>query len=241
MLIALPNPDGSFTATLFLPNEGEESFASLRDGASVEAFFSRRFADAAPLLAGLPESFLAAPTGGLGTIRCRPWRYRGEAVLIGDAAHAIVPFHGQGMNAGFEDCVALDGLVARHGGDWAQVFAEFEDQRKPNTEAIADMALENYIEMRDTVREPKFLLKKALAWKLEALYPEAFIPRYSMVMFHLLPYAEARKRGAVQAAILDELAESANTVEDVDMARAKRLIGERILSGDADASGATHR
>lgn len=241
MLIALPNPDGSFTATLFLPNEGAESFASLRDGASVGAFFARNFADAVPLLADLPESFLAAPTGGLATIRCRRWHYRGEAVLIGDAAHAIVPFHGQGMNAGFEDCVALDGLVARHGGDWAQVFAEFEDARKPNTEAIADMTLENYIEMRDTVREPKFLLKKALAWKLEALYPEAFIPRYSMVMFHLLPYAEAQRRGAVQAAILDELAESANTLEDVDMARAKRLIDERILSGDADLRHATHR
>lgn len=236
MLIALPNPDGSFTATLFLPNVGEESFTCLKAGADVEAFFIRRFADAVPLFGDLKGSFFENPTGMLGTIRCLPWRYLGDAVLIGDAAHAIVPFHGQGMNAGFEDCVALSECIERHGDDWNTAFAEFEEIRKPNADAIADMALENYIEMRDSVRDPKFLLKKALAWKLEELYPDAFVPRYSMVMFHLLPYAEAYRRGQIQAGILEELTKSAKTIEDVDLARAKRLIAKRILKVTADST-----
>jgi len=229
MLIALPNPDGSFTATLFLPKGGKESFASLHSDESVETFFNQHFADAVPLLANLADSFRDNPTGDLGTIRCFPWHYRGDALLIGDAAHAIVPFHGQGMNAGFEDCVALDGCIERHGADWNNVFAEFETERSPNAEAIADMALENYVEMRDSVRDPKFLLRKELAWKLEELYPDSFIPRYSMVMFHRLPYAEAYRRGIIQAEILEELTASAETVDKVDFARAKRLIEERIL------------
>ena len=224
MLIALPNPDGGFTATLFLPNQGEDSFAALQTADQVAAFFDRRFADAVPLLADLRDSFFANPTGMLGTIRCLPWRRRGDAVVIGDAAHAIVPFHGQGMNAGFEDCVALDGCIARHGADWDGAFAAFESDRKPNADAIADMALENYVEMRDSVRDAKFMLKKQLAWKLEELYPDAFIPRYSMVMFHLLPYAEAWRRGKVQAEILDELTVSATSLDAVDFDRAGRLV-----------------
>ena len=233
MLIALPNPDGSFTATLFLPNAGETSFESLSTAAAVDAFFRRHFADAAALIDDLTESFFANPTGRLGTIRCRTWRHQGDAVLIGDAAHAIVPFHGQGMNAGFEDCVALDACLDRHGADWDAAFAAFENLRKPNADAIADMALENYVEMRDSVRDPKFLLKKSLAWKLEALYPEDFIPRYAMVMFHLMPYAEAFARGQNQDEILDALTERAKTIEDIDFDRARRLIEERILAPKA--------
>ena len=229
MLIALPNPDGSFTATLFLPNAGKESFASLHSDESVEAFFKQRFPDAVPLLTNLAGNFRDNPTGMLGTIRCYPWHYQSVALLIGDAAHAIVPFHGQGMNAGFEDCVALDECIDRHGADWSTVFEKFEAERKPNAEAIADMALENYVEMRDSVRDPTFLLRKELAWKLEALYPDSFIPRYSMVMFHQLPYAEAYRRGVIQAAILEELTTFAKTVEDVDLSQARRLIEERIL------------
>ncbi len=224
MLIALPNPDGSFTATLFLPNEGEDGFADLQSTAEVETFFNRRFADTVPLVANLTSSFFESPTGMLGTIRCFPWRHRGNAVVMGDAAHAIVPFHGQGMNAGFEDCVAFDACIERHGSNWIKVFAEFEENRKPDAEAIADMALENYVEMRDSVRDPKFLLKKELAWKLEERHPDIFIPRYVMVMFHLLPYAEAYRRGKVQSAILDELIESVTSVDDVDFHQAENLI-----------------
>ena len=228
MLIALPNTDGSFTATLFLPNEGEESFSSLRGTVDVERFFARYFPDTAPLIPDLTEAFFRNPTGMLGTIRCFPWRYGGGAVVLGDAAHAIVPFHGQGMNAGFEDCVALDACIARAGGDWTAAFAAFERDRKPNADAIADMALENYVEMRDTVRDPKFLLKKTLAWKLEERFPDRFIPRYSMVMFHRLPYADAYRRGKIQAEILDELTRTATSLADVNFGRAETMIAERL-------------
>ena len=195
----------------------------------VAALFDRRFADVVPVLADLRASFFANPTGMLGTIRCLPWRYRGDAVVIGDAAHAIVPFHGQGLNAGFEDCVALDGCIERHGNHWDRAFAGFEWDRKPNADAIADMALENYLEMRDSVRDAKFMLRKQLAWKLEELYPDAFIPRYSMVMFNLLPYAEARRRGKLQAEILDALTVSATSLDAVDFDHAGRLIEKMIL------------
>jgi kynurenine 3-monooxygenase len=229
MLIALPNTDGSFTATLFLPNEGPQSFAALKTEQKVVEFFDANFADAVPLVENLTASFFDNPTGFLGTIRCDRWCDGGDGLIIGDAAHAIVPFHGQGMNAGFEDCVALDRCLEEQGDDWLAAFAAFETSQKPNANAIADMALENYVEMRDSVLDPKFQLKKEIAWKLEALYPDKFIPRYSMVMFHLLPYSEAFERGKVQAQILDELAQTAQTADDIDMDQARQLIEKRIL------------
>ena len=148
---------------------------------------------------------------------------------MGDAAHAIVPFHGQGMNAGFEDCLALDRCLSEQDGEWPDAFAAFEQCQKPNANAIADMALENYVEMRDSVLDSKFQLKKEIAWKLDALYPDHFIPRYAMVMFHLLPYAEAYARGKIQAGILDELAATATSIDQVDMVLAEQLIKKRIL------------
>jgi kynurenine 3-monooxygenase len=228
MLIALPNADGSFTATLFLPQKGAESFEALTTPAAVHALFERRFADAIPLMPRLVEDFFENPTGHLETIRCEPWSYEDQALVLGDAAHAIVPFHGQGMNAAFEDCSALDRCLDDPDRTWRQVFAEFERRRRPNTDAIADMALENYVEMRSTVREPKFQLKKDLAFRLEERHPGRFIPRYSMVMFHTLPYAEAQRRGAIQEAILDELTRGAASVDQVDLARADQLIAERL-------------
>jgi kynurenine 3-monooxygenase len=228
MLIALPNTDGSFTVTLFLPNHGEESFEALTTPDAVHALFERRFADAIPLMPRLTEDFFANPTGHLETIRCAPWSFEDHAIVLGDAAHAIVPFHGQGMNAAFEDCSAFDRCLEDPDRPWDEVFADFERRRRPNTDAIADMALENYVEMRSTVREPKFQLKKDLSFRLEERHPGRFIPRYSMVMFHTIPYAEAKRRGAIQEEILDELTSRAASVDDVNLARADRLIADRL-------------
>ena len=231
MLIALPNIDGSFTVTLFLPNRGEESFEVLTNPDAVLSLFGRRFADAIPLMPGLVEDFFENPTGHLETIRCAPWSFEDQALVLGDAAHAIVPFHGQGMNAAFEDCSAFDRCLANPDRSWSDIFTEFERLRRPNTDAIADMALENYVEMRSTVREPKFQLKKDLSFRLEERHPDRFIPRYSMVMFHTIPYAEARRRGAIQEGILDELTGRAGSVDEVDFERADQLIAQRLGVG----------
>ncbi len=228
MLIALPNVDGSFTVTLFLPNQGEESFQVLTTTEAVDALFERRFADAIALMPRLGEDFFENPTGHLETIRCAPWSFEDHALVLGDAAHAIVPFHGQGMNAAFEDCSAFDRCLRDPDRQWNEVFAEFEERRRPNTDAIADMALENYVEMRSTVREPKFQLKQGLSFRLEERHPGRFIPRYSMVMFHTIPYEEAKRRGAIQEEILDELTSRAASLDEVDLARADRLIAERL-------------
>jgi kynurenine 3-monooxygenase len=229
MLIALPNPGGDFTVTLFLPNEGPESFATLGDEASVRSFFERHFPDTPALIPDLTEQFAANPVGILGTVRCEPWNLGGDLLLVGDASHAIVPFHGQGMNAGFEDCAEFCRLLDEGSDDRARLFTEFSRLRRPNAEAIADMALENYVEMRDTVRDPRFHLKKALAFELERRCPQRFAPRYSMVMFHAeIPYAEALARGEVQARLLEELTADADTLADVDLALAERLVSERL-------------
>jgi kynurenine 3-monooxygenase len=204
MLIALPNTDASFTATLFLPREGPVSFAALAAQPDPQPFFAREFADATQLMPDLPREFREHPQGRLGTVHSRPWHARG-VLLLGDAAHAIVPFHGQGMNAAFEDCRVLDELLDR-GHDWAGIFAEFEATRRPNAEAIARMALENYAEMREHVLEARFQRQQLLALELERRFPDRFIPRYSMVMFHPeIPYAEALRRGTVQQQILERL------------------------------------
>jgi kynurenine 3-monooxygenase len=229
MLIALPNLDGSFTVTLFLPHAGgEESFAALTTPDPVRAFFERAFPDAVPLMPDLVESFFANPTGHMVTVRCTPWHDDGRTLLIGDAAHAIVPFHGQGMNAAFEDCNELDRCLDAHGDDWGRAFAQFTRLRKPDAEAIADMALENYIEMRDVVRDPRFQLQKTLAFELERRHPGVFIPRYSMVMFHQIPYAQAQRRGAIQQRILDALTTTARALGDVDLERADDLIEKEL-------------
>jgi kynurenine 3-monooxygenase len=229
MLIALPNTDGSFTATLFLARAGDASFAALGNAAAVAEFFAWQFPDAVPLIPRLLEEFAQHPQGQLGTVHTAPWHTGARLLLLGDAAHAIVPFHGQGMNAAFEDCVALDALLDRH-DDWQALFAEFERARRPNTEAIAQMALENYAEMRDAVLDARFVRLKSLAMALERRFPERFIPRYSMVMFHPeIPYAEALRRGALQAQLLDELDAAAGAAGGApDLVLAERLIRERL-------------
>lgn len=226
MLIALPNTDGSFTATLFLSRTGQPGFATLDTAQAVTRFFDREFPDAVPLLPDLPAQFAAHPQGQLGTVHTAPWHVDGRVLLLGDAAHAIVPFHGQGMNAAFEDCAALDELLGG-GGDWPTLFEQFERTRRPNTAAIAQMALENYAEMRDAVLDARFVRRKALAMALERRFPARFIPRYSMVMFHPeIPYAEALRRGALQAQLLEEL--DAGAGAEPDAALAEQLINERL-------------
>jgi kynurenine 3-monooxygenase len=228
MLIALPNTDGSFTATLFLARTGPSSFASLANSAAVTAFFQKEFPDVIPLMPNLAHDFETNPRGQLGTVHLTSWHVAGSVLLLGDAAHAIVPFHGQGMNAAFEDCAVLDSLLDRHGG-WEQLFREFSRSRRPNTDAIAEMALENYTEMRDTVLDAGFVRRKAIAMELERRFPDRFIPRYSMVMFHPeIPYAEALRRGYVQAEILIELDAKRDPAGHIDPALAEKLVKERL-------------
>jgi kynurenine 3-monooxygenase len=226
MLIALPNTDGSFTATLFLARTGPASFAALASPAAVREFFAREFADALAHMPDLPAQFSSHPQGQLGTVHVTPWHLGGEVLLLGDAAHAIVPFHGQGMNAAFEDCLVLDALLDS-GADWDGVFARFEGARRANAAAIAQMALENYQEMRDAVRDAGFVRRRTIALALERAFPARFIPRYSMVMFHPeISYADALSRGAIQARILTELDRGA--AGGFDAAQARALIEQQL-------------
>jgi len=228
MLIALPNADGSFTVTLFLAHTGEPSFATLHDWPAQRQFMQAQFPDACHLMPDLEADFAHHPVGTLGTIRCQHWHYRGLALLLGDAAHAIVPFHGQGMNAAFEDCTELMKGLQAFDGDWQAVFENFQQSRIANANAIADMALENYEVMRDSVRDPRFLLRKALEHELERRHPGRFIARYSLVMFHRIPYVEAQQRGAVQARLLDGLLERADDLGDVDFDEAASLVHQQL-------------
>jgi kynurenine 3-monooxygenase len=228
MCIALPNAEGSFTVTLFLPNEGNPSFATVDSAAAARALFERDFADALPLIPELEADFDANPVGLLATLYLDRWHFDGRALLIGDAAHAIVPFHGQGMNCGFEDAVELADLLAEGFDDISTVFAEFERRRRPNAEAIAAMALENYVEMRDSVADPGFLLRRELGRVLAERNPDHFKPRYSMVTFTRMPYAEAFARGAEQDLLLRELTQGKDSIGDIDLAAADAKVRARL-------------
>jgi kynurenine 3-monooxygenase len=229
MLIALPNIDGTFACILFLPFEGADSFAELMTPAQVEQFFQSRFPDAVPLMPQLADNYFVNPTGAMVTVKCAPWHVEGRALLLGDAAHAIVPFFGQGINCGFEDCSRLVEMLDQLGGDWPSLFAEFEKDRKINTDAIADMAIENFTEMRDRVADSRFLFRKKVEFALEARYPKLFVPKYAMVTFHRIPYSIALARGAVQDRILAELCESITHVEDIDWDKAGQLIHRNLV------------
>jgi kynurenine 3-monooxygenase len=216
MCIALPNTEGSFTVTLFLPAQGSHpSFATLPDAAAAEAFFRDDFADLLPLLPRFAEDYDSHPVGTLATLYLERWHLGGRALLVGDAAHAIVPFHGQGMNCGFEDTVALAGLL--DGQDPAEAFAEFQRIRQPNADAIAAMALENYVEMRDSVADPRYLARRELGARLAARAPGHFMARYRMVTFTHLPYAYALERGRAQDVLLEQLLRGANDPAAVDL------------------------
>jgi kynurenine 3-monooxygenase len=224
MLIALPNIDGTFACILFLPFEGKDSFDQLNTRAAVLEFFGSKFADAVPLMPDLADNFFANPVGSMVTVKCSPWHVEGRALLLGDSAHAIVPFFGQGINCGFEDCTVLLELLDQRGADWNRVFREFERARKENTDAIADLAIENFVEMRDRVGDPRFLFRKKVELALQEKYPQRFVPKYSMVTFLRVPYATALKRGQVQDRMLTELCQHIDRVEDLDWAKAEKLI-----------------
>lgn len=227
MLIALPNLDGSFTATLFLAAEGDDSLHSLSQPADFKAFMQQHFTDVMPLLTELDTDLANNPVGVMGTIRCPQWHAAGTAVVLGDAAHAVVPFHGQGMNCAFEDCIELDQTIAAS-DTWAQAFARFQSKRLANANAIADMALENYLEMRSAVVDPAYQFRRQLERELERRFPGRFIPRYSLVMFRRLPYVQAQRRGRVNLEILMQLTRTASRLDDVDFAEAEQLIVSRL-------------
>jgi kynurenine 3-monooxygenase len=236
MCIALPNTEHTFTVTLFLPIQGEPSFATLPDLRSARALFERQFPDALALMPDFDVDWTRNPVGQLGTLRLKRWCLDERAVLLGDAAHAMVPFHGQGMNCAFEDCVALDRHIEA-AGDWAEAFANFEGERRPNADAIQQMALENYIEMRDQVDDADFLLRRKLEHVLAARHPERFVPRYSMVTFLRVPYALAWARGEIQRGILMECCEGKSTLEQVDLAQADALVRSRLDALDLGDAG----
>jgi kynurenine 3-monooxygenase len=214
MLIALPNLDKSFTVTLFLAFEGKNSFEKLVTDADIENFFETEFKDARALMPNLVDEFKQAPPSSLVTVRSYPW-VKNNVCVIGDAAHAIVPFYGQGMIAGFEDCFVLNSLLNKNADDWQVTLKDFEQQRKPDTDAIADLALENFVVMREKVGDEKFLLRKQIEAHLYTLYPDKWIPLYSMVTFNEnMRYSEALAKGKKQAAIMDEVLASLDPDQD---------------------------
>jgi kynurenine 3-monooxygenase len=202
MMIALPNPDGSFTCTLFWEFEGPRSFATTKTDDDVQHFFDEEFPDAIPLMPTLLEDFKNNPTSALVTVRCAPWYHRDRICLLGDAAHAVVPFYGQGMNAAFEDCVVLDECVEKFANDREHAFAEYFSRRKENADALADLAIGNFIEMRDKTASSTFRTKKKLDHLLEAALPGVYLPLYTMVTFTRIPYAQAARRARLQDRIL---------------------------------------
>lgn len=206
MLIALPNMDKSFTCTLFFPFEGKTSFAALDTKEKMLKFFNETFPDAVPLMPTLVDDYFNNPTSSLVTVKCYPWTFGDKLALVGDAAHAIVPFFGQGMNCGFEDCVVLNELMEKHGEDWEAIFDEYQQLRKPDGDAIADMAVGNFVEMRDKTADPKFLLQKKIEARFSEKHPGKWLPMYSMVTFSPeIRYSTALEKGMSQEAIMQKI------------------------------------
>jgi kynurenine 3-monooxygenase len=223
MCIALPNTEKTFTVTLFLPAKGDPGFDTIRDPAQARAFFAEVFPDALDKIADFDYDWQHNPESALATLTLDTWHHGDRIVLIGDAAHAMVPFHGQGMNCAFEDCLALVDAIESE-DDWTAAISTYEAARRENADAIQSMALENYVEMRDKVDDRRFLLERALERELAVRHPERFIPRYSMVSFRRVPYAVAFRRGNIQRAILQRLCEGISDIAQVDFALASELI-----------------
>jgi len=226
MLIALPNMDGSFTVTLFLGHEeGAYNFKDLDSEEKITNFFESQFPDALKLIPNIAEEFANNPTGALGTVKCSPWQYQGKTLLMGDAAHAVVPFYGQGMNASFEDVTVFDAILDKHQGDWETVFKTFQKTRKMDADAIGDLAVENYFEMRDHVSNPLFKEKRKLEMALEKNFPTVYFSKYSMVTFNEdIPYSEAMKKGRAQDKAL------LNLIADKTIETSKELSKNELAS-----------
>ena len=205
MMIALANLDGSFTCTLFFPMFGETSFDSLKTRVQVSDFFNKIFADAVPLMPTLLDDYFENPTSTLIMVRCNPWNYQDDVLLLGDAAHAIVPFYGQGMNCGFEDCTVFNEMYDEANGNWDGLLSKFSNQRVPDGNAILDLALNNYVEMRDLTADPEFLLQKKIEAKFSKLYPNLWLPLYSQVTFSNIRYSDALKNGEAQNKLMQEI------------------------------------
>ena len=228
MLIALPNMDKTFTCTLFLPMTGEVSFDSIDTGEKVIELFQFHFSDVLDFMPTLSTDFLSNPTGDLASIYCDPWHYKDKAALIGDAAHAIVPFFGQGMNASFQDCTVMNNLIGNFRGNWGDIFANYSELHVKNGHAIADMAIENYIEMRDHVNDPNYQKRRCLELELEKRFPDKFIPRYSMVSFHQIPYNDIYKIGEKQFALIDQLLAMDSSGKSIDEMLVKNYFHEEV-------------
>lgn len=224
MLIALPNQDGSFTCTLFLSFEGEISFEKLKSEADVQVFFKEYFPDALELMPHLNEEFFGNPTSSLVTVKCAPWSYGGKYLLLGDAAHAIVPFYGQGMNAGFEDCYLLDEMWEEDPEKWPTIIEEFGKTRKPDGDAIADLALHNFIEMRDLVADEQFLLQKKIEKAIQKKHPEEYKPLYSLVTFSDVPYSEAWNKGQMHNRYFQQREDLAEIAMKIDRNEADDIL-----------------
>jgi kynurenine 3-monooxygenase len=229
MMIALPNLNGSFTCTLFFPYQGQESFEQLQTEADVLAFFEMQFPDAVALMPDLVDEYFRNPVGALVTIKCFPWSHQDRILLLGDAAHGFVPFYGQGMNAGFEDCTIFHELLDKYPGDWHTIFTTFQQARKPDTDAMADLAIYNFLEMRDKVADPRFLLQKKIEGRIHARYPDQWIPLYTMVTFTDMPYAEAKAAGERQEAIMAGIMPLIQTEVDFDKPEVQALIRQSVL------------
>ncbi len=231
MLIALPNLDKSFTCTLFFPFEGDLSFSKLDTEEKVRSFFERTFPDAVPLMPDYIHEFFHNPTSSLVTVKCFPWVRSDRFALIGDAAHAIVPFFGQGMNCGFEDCRILDELAGIHGDDWQAILREFQHTRKPDADAIADLAVNNFTEMRDRVADPSFLLQKKIEARLHEKYPDRWVPAYSMVTFSpQVRYSTALQHGQRQEKIMQAVMQREHITEMWNDDRLHEEIIQQLVS-----------
>jgi kynurenine 3-monooxygenase len=229
MLLGFPNPDGSFTCSLHMPFEGSVSFASLQTESNVLDFFNEKFPDVVDHIPNLVAEFNGCPPNPMVTVKCSPWTLQGKVALIGDAAHVLYPYYGQGANAGFEDCSVLMQCLEKYGDDWKTVFSEYEQLRKPNMDAISEMVVEHYVEIRDLLGDPKFLLRKALERKLNQLFPDRYLPLYTMIAFTTMPYVEALRIEREQRSMIDYLMNTPDIDQNWDSREVENIMAQLVM------------